>query len=628
MSQQIINNEGKGAIARNGINDNFTELYKRDASGYGFLESASAAVNVAALQAALDIGGTITINTPGEYELNDTLKIGSDTKLVCCPGVVFKKVASYGNVIINKGAETRTYNENIEIDGLTVEVNGMESLIDQDVPGLRAQIGFFYVKHLILRNYKCEDLGNAQFGIQFIRWEDVYFDNLILGGDKDGLDIGVGFNGLFENIKFTTFDDAIALYGAGYPSVTVEVGDVHDITFRNCIDYVHSGGGFTCRIMTGSWADWANGSTYQTGDLCTNGGSIYISNNANGFSAVAANAPVHSSGEVTGADGITWKYCNDDTIKSYNVYNITFDNCTYYDIRPPINIKFIDDVWMRSVYPGTETLSYVKNIRLINSLIDGPSQVFPTHANCKSVTIANCVFVDIDGVILSGTPYADSNDELFVTFTGNIIRDTADGILIQNLKDGQLTRMISSGNILDNSTLILYVRDLGTARLICPDIPILHSDLEDLTPVRGDVCRTTEGLFSYVQDDYWQDMNEVLGPNLTINGEFNGDTDWIKGVGWTIPAGGKAVCDGSQVADSMLYQAQAKEDGEYFLHIFKITGYSDGSLQARGGNFGEERSGNGVFFEKLLNTTYNNNTLIANADFIGSVEYYYCYKII
>ena len=478
------------------IDDTFTDLCMRDASGYGFLTTATAAVNVAAMQSALDVGGIITINTPGTYELNDTLKIGSNTKLFCCPGVIFKKTGNYSNVIINKGAETRTYNENIEIDGLTVEVNGIDNLTDLDVPGLRAHLNFFYVKRLILRNYKCEDIDSMQYGIHIARWENVYFNNIILKGDKDGLDISVGHSGLFENMEFTTYDDAIAIAGAGFPSVTTEVGDIYDITFRNCIDHIHSGVGYTCRIMTGAWADWANGNTYKTGDLCTNGGSIYTCNNDTDFSAVAANAPVHSSGEVTGADGITWKYCNDDTIKSYNVYNITFDNFTYYDARTPIDVTFLDGIWMRSVYPGTETLPYVKDIKLINSNIIGPVYVANDKGNWKNLTIANCVLIDLNEIIRTTNVYADSNDEFKVVFTGNIIRDTT-GTLISSIKDGQLIYMVASGNILDNSAPILWTTGTATIRLINTDMQIPNADLSDITPEVGDICMTDAGFNVY-----------------------------------------------------------------------------------------------------------------------------------
>ena len=497
MTQQTWTAGDTGAAIRTIIDDNFSELYQRDAAGYGFAPSATAAVNVAAMQAALDVGGIITVNTPGTYELNDTLKIGSNTKLICCPGVIFKKTGNYSNVLINKGSETRTYNENIEIDGLTIEVNEISNIIDLDVAGLRAQVGFYYVKHLVFKNFKCEDIYGSQFCIQMARWEDVYFNNITIKGDKDGIDLGVGNNGLFENVNLTTYDDGIALYGAGFPSATIEVGDVYDLTFRNCTDYVHSGVGYTCRMMTGSWDDWTNGNTYKTGDLCTNVGSIYISNNDTGFSAVAANAPVHSSGEVTGADdGITWKYCNDDSIKSYNIYNITFDNLTCYDVRAVIDVTFLDGIWMRSVYPGTENVPYVKDIKLINSVIKGPAYIANAKGNWKSLTIANCVLVDLNEIIRTTDVYADSNDEFKIVFTGNTIRDTT-GTLISSTKDGQLIYMVASGNVLDNSAPILWTTGTATIRLINTDMQIPHVELSDITPTVGDICMTSAGFNVY-----------------------------------------------------------------------------------------------------------------------------------
>jgi len=43
--------------------------------------------------------------------------------------------------------------------------------------------------------------------------------------------------------------------------------------------------------------------------------------------------------------------------------------------------------------------------------------------------------------------------------------------------------------------------------------------------------------------------NKATYPDYAVNGDFATDTIWLKGTGWTI-SGGKASCDGSQVADS------------------------------------------------------------------------------
>ena len=74
------------------------------------ITAAALVVVIAGMQAALDVGGIITVITPGTYEVNATLQIGSDTALLCSPGVIFKKTGDYCNVIINKGALTKTYN--------------------------------------------------------------------------------------------------------------------------------------------------------------------------------------------------------------------------------------------------------------------------------------------------------------------------------------------------------------------------------------------------------------------------------------------------------------------------------------------------------------------------------------
>ncbi|MBQ3011381.1 MAG: rRNA pseudouridine synthase, partial [Oscillospiraceae bacterium] len=66
-----------------------------------------------------------TVCRPGQIE------IGDDTKLMFCEGVILRREASVsginGNAFINKGAIRGEYNRNIEIVGLHLECNGIES---------------------------------------------------------------------------------------------------------------------------------------------------------------------------------------------------------------------------------------------------------------------------------------------------------------------------------------------------------------------------------------------------------------------------------------------------------------------------------------------------------------------
>ena len=75
MSRQTfaIGMTGGGLV--NSLNANFLQLYKgyvKNAEDYGFLPSASAAENVAALQSAVLNGGSIFIKA-GTYEMSDTV---------------------------------------------------------------------------------------------------------------------------------------------------------------------------------------------------------------------------------------------------------------------------------------------------------------------------------------------------------------------------------------------------------------------------------------------------------------------------------------------------------------------------------------------------------------------------
>lgn len=66
---------------------------------YGASTTATATANSTAIQAALDQKGTVTLTTPGTYDVSETLVIDSDTRFVIGSGVVLKQTADVGNVI-------------------------------------------------------------------------------------------------------------------------------------------------------------------------------------------------------------------------------------------------------------------------------------------------------------------------------------------------------------------------------------------------------------------------------------------------------------------------------------------------------------------------------------------------
>ena len=93
-------------------------------------------------------------------------------------------LAKIFQMLLNKGALTKTYDEHITVRGLSVIANGID-VRKFLVYGLHGQIAFFYVKNLRIEDFRCEDIGKAQYGIHVCTFEDLLIENVLLKGDKD-----------------------------------------------------------------------------------------------------------------------------------------------------------------------------------------------------------------------------------------------------------------------------------------------------------------------------------------------------------------------------------------------------------------------------------------------------------
>lgn len=90
------------------------------------------------------------------------------------------------------------------------------------------------------------------------------------------------------------------------------------------------------------------------------------------------------------------------------------------------------------------------------------------------------------------------------------------------------------------------------------------------------------------------------------NGNFITDTDWTKGVSWSI-TNGFATYSGS--TDTMYQDANAV-NGKIYEVVFTIFDYSSGSLTASIGTAsGTARSGNGTFTENITSSGANSARL-------------------
>lgn len=108
--------------------------------------------------------------------------------------------------------------------------------------------------------------------------------------------------------------------------------------------------------------------------------------------------------------------------------------------------------------------------------------------------------------------------------------------------------------------------------------------------------------------------------DVIVNGTFDTDTDWTKGVGWSI-GGGVASCDGTQITGTILQSALPTVTGglEYNSSFDMVSVSSGGVAINIGGSISE------IFF--ITGTHFFTTNAIATAvdlvgtpDFVGSVD--------
>ena len=174
------------------------------ADKFGFLPENDAVANSEAFQRCLDGGGRIKVRKAGEYKLCRTIYLDSDTDLEFADGAVLSRAEDDEGVaarfvLLNRGALTREYNDNICIKGLQLKANGIDAGKGRpvDIPtivGMCCHTGFFYVRNLVLDGYTFLDLPPNDFAIQICTFENAIVENVHIEGMKDAVHFGPGRN--------------------------------------------------------------------------------------------------------------------------------------------------------------------------------------------------------------------------------------------------------------------------------------------------------------------------------------------------------------------------------------------------------------------------------------------------
>ncbi|QGY47219.1 hypothetical protein GM418_27210 [Maribellus comscasis] len=364
-----------------------------DASAFGFSVGNSGIENMKALQRAVDHGGTIQVSQPGTYKIAGTVYLRSNTSLEFGANVFLQKVDEQGKfayVLLNEGALTKKWDENITVKGLNIIVNDVDIYVGE-IYGLRGQLAFFYIKDLRIERFRCMDLGKAQYAIQICTFEDIIVDDVIIKGKKDGVHLGRGKRFTIRDGVFETFDDAIALNGHDYSTGNPELGWIEDGVVENCHDLnAENTVGYFCRILAGGWIDWKPGMEVQQSDAVVSNGKVYrVFMEPDGKVYKTVTRPTHESGAKV-LDGINWVVVQNDSTYTAGVRNVVFRDIFLEKPRIGFSVHFDKNKFSRSYYPGAEVPKQeqllFENIRVLHNR---PTDLFKIATPVDVMTITN-----------------------------------------------------------------------------------------------------------------------------------------------------------------------------------------------------------------------------------------------
>ncbi len=373
-----------------------------DANEYGFLPENNPLKNSEALQKAVDNGGTVQITVPGVYGISEQIEIGDNTTLVFGEGVILMREKSVsgvnGNAFINKGAVSGEYNRNIEIIGLHLECNGVESDdfgVNSRIAGLRAQVAMIYVENLKIEGFECHGLLKKDYAIQISAFKNIILNDLYITGNKDGVHLGWGDGFVISNGSFRTFDDPIALNAFDYATSNTHIGWIENGIIENCIDLDdNTTTGFFCRILGGAWCRWHKGMQVQHSDTVAVNGRTYrvLMNPKDGRLYTSSTPPCHEKG-IAEYDGISWVAVRDTEELDCGCRNITIRNCILQKKRHiGIALSLNYDTYARSWYPGCVCVPQ-GGITLENIVVENDVDIL-LHSNypTENITLKNIDF--------------------------------------------------------------------------------------------------------------------------------------------------------------------------------------------------------------------------------------------
>lgn len=486
-----------------------------------------AATDTALLQDALDAGGEVRTQPGSTYLISEMLEIGDNTRLVGWR-TVFRKNSAFAHILRNTGASTGTTNSRIRISGIRFEANSLGAL--GDIDGLRGTVSLFHIADSIIEDCEWPDIYTPNWALHLADWSNLFVTRCIFEGNKDGLHLSAGSELIVSLCRFKTYDDAIGMNAHDYPTCSPIIGSISNVLFIGCTDDYRAAGqsGYFCRALTGSWAAWG-AYNYRAGDLVTASGNTYVCTSpADGTTKSAAGdtIPSHTTGSVTATSGLVWRINKvGDTSTAANISNITFRDCECVANRTWLRLEWSLTNESRSVYPGTESVSYLKNIRIsggryaphaAQDMIAGPGNLLDFRADNCDVSglsyLANFQYVP---------GYSNSTDPRAAHATHMQFRgcgwDNAAKYIYANRQSLAVTAVFSGG-LSAGGAVTRHTSSTGTVRVLSDSILVSTTGL---TPSSGDKVVTSSGPLTYWNSAWRTDgtdesVSSKLAANATI----------------------------------------------------------------------------------------------------------------
>jgi hypothetical protein len=407
--------------------------------------------------------------------------------------VVLEKSGRYSFVLANRGALTRTWNQDISIDGLHIRVNGVDCIPSEGHPcyGLRGHLTLFYVRNATITRFRCLDLARGQFTIHVCAFENLLIDGFEVRGMKDGLHIGAGRTFAIRNGLCETFDDAVALNAQDYPSSQPMQGDIEDGLVENVTDVgKKETTGHFGRLLTGAWVDWHRGIRLQHGDTVRHGANVYRVVMTLGTEEYVSNEPPeHTAGVWVDSTGLRFVYNQCDGATSASIRNVTFRNIYLRDQRVGFAAYWETGKYHRAVHPETPR----------GSLPECEVRLSDIHGICTTTLLSSNSHVRawLDRVSTTGCVFAGRGDGVQVDLAVTGVRIAADG-------NGEGTpdfRFSGTGKLNLLLESIMQERDIrldiepGTSSRVNGTASV--SSTANLTPERGDSIKVQNQLRTY-----------------------------------------------------------------------------------------------------------------------------------